>query len=195
VIPSGVVAVVLPPGPAGAQAAAMVRAVALYPGRFRPVVFGPAGPGAMAEVVHRTVGLGWLPGDPQRRYAARVAILLAPLRPAVIEVHDAPAVAAFLGGRFRPVPVLMVAHTDPQAQRGAHDAAARTYLLAQATRVAAVSADIRARLLEGVHPAMRHCALLPPHDGPDGPAATAATLDALRLEALRAWSRPLGGPI
>lgn len=192
---SGLVAVVLPPGPASEPVAALVHRIGPMPSHFRSFVLGPPGQGTLAQVVHRVVPGPRLPGDPQRRYAARVASLLVPLRPAVIEVHDAPEVAGLLGGRFRPTPVLLVFHTDPQAQRGAHDPAARTFLLAQATRVAAFSADLRARLLEGVHPSMRHCALLPPPDAPGGPAATADALDALRLDALKAWSRPLHGPI
>jgi hypothetical protein len=191
---AGTVAIVLPPDPAG-DAAALVRRLQLMPSRFRPVVLGPPGTGALAEIVHRRIGLAWLPTGAQHRYAIRAADHLARLRPAVIEVHDAPQVASLLGGRFRPIPVLLILHTDPQAQRGAHDPAARTFLLAQATRVAAFSPDLCARLLEGVHPAMRHCTLLPPPDGPLGPQGTADALDTLRLDALKAWSRPLHGPI
>ena len=175
--------------------ATLVRRLHLMPGRFRTVVLGPHGPGALAEVVHRRIGLAWLPTGTQHRYATRVAEQLTRLRPSVIEVHDAPAVASILGGRFRPTPVLLILHTDPQAQHGAHDPATRTFLLAQATRVATFSPELRARLLDGVHPAMRHCTLLPPPDGPLGPQATADALDTLRLDALKAWSRPLHGPI
>ena len=193
---SGTVAVILPPaGPACEAAAILVRQIHLMPSRFRAVVFGPAGQGALAEVVHRRVGLAWLPTGAQHRYATRIAEQLTRLRPTVIEVHDAPEVASILGGRFRPIPVLLILHTDPQAQRGAQDPAARTYLLAQATRVAALSDALRTRLLEGVHPAVRHCTLLPPPDGPLGPQGTADALDTLRLDALKAWSRPLHGPI
>ncbi len=193
---AGTVAVVLPPaGPSCEAAAALVRRLHLLPSHFRAVVFGPAGQGALAEVVHRRVGLAWLPTGAQHRYATRVAEQLTRLRPTVIEVHDAPEVASILGGRFRPTPVLLILHTDPQAQRGAHDPAARTFLLAQATRVAALSPEIRTRMLEGVHPAMRHCTLLPPPDGPLGPQGTADALDTLRLDALKAWSRTLHGPI
>ena len=193
---SGTVAVVLPPaGPTCAAAATLVRRLHMMPSHFRAIVLGPPGLGALAEVVHRRVGLAWLPTSPQHRYATRVAELLTCLRPTVIEVHDAPEVASLLGGRFRPTPVLLILHTDPQAQRGARDPAARTFLLAQATRVAALSDAVRARLLDGVHPAMRHCTLLPPPDGPLGPQGTADALDTLRLDALKAWSRPLHGPI
>ncbi len=193
---SGTVAVILPPAGPGCEAAAtLVRHLHLMPGHFRAVVFGPAGQGALVEVVHRRVGLAWLPTGAQHRYATRVAEQLTRLRPTVIEVHDAPQVASLLGSRFRPTPVLLILHTDPQAQRGAHDAASRTFLLAQATRVAAFSPEIRTRMLEGVHPAMRHCTLLPPPNGPLGPQGTADALDTLRLDALKAWSRTLHGPI
>ena len=192
---SATVAIVLPPGPTSEQAATLVRRLHLLPSRFRSVVLGPQGTGALAEIVHRPIRPAWLPTGAQYRYALRATDHLARLRPAVIEVHDAPEVANLLGGRFRPTPVVLVLHTDPQTQRGAHDPAARTFLLAQATRVAALSPDLRARLLDGVHPAMRHCTLLPPPDGPEGPQATADALDALRLDALKAWSRTLHGPI
>ncbi len=192
---AGTVAIVLPPGPASEPAAALVRRLHLLPGPFRPIILGPPGQGALAEIVHRRIGLAWLPTGLQHRYALRAAAQIARLRPAVIEVHDAPEVANLLGGRFRPTPVILVLHSDPQAQQGAHDPAARTFLLAQATRVAALSPALRDRLLEGVHPAMRHCALIPPPDGPGGPQATADALDALRLDALKAWSRTLHGPI
>ena len=100
--------------------------------------------------------------------------------------------AAILGGLFRPVPVVLIVHSDPQEQRGARDAVERTFLLAQVTRIGAVSAALRARVLEGVHPSMRLCAVLPSVDD-----ATAAgdALDALRVDALEAWSCRLDGPI
>jgi hypothetical protein len=191
---AAILAVVLPPG-ASSGIAAVVRRLLRQPSRFRPVVFGPPGDGALAEIVHRPVPAATLFGDPQRRYAGRVADRLRALRPAVIEVHDAPEVASRLGGAFRPVPVLLVLHTDPPALRGAQDPATRTLLLAQVTRVATFSAAMRARLLEGVHPSMRQCTVLPPCDGAGGAAAAADALDTLRHDALRAWSRKLDEPI
>ena len=188
-------AIVLPPpGIDAGPALRMQHALAGHPGRFNPVVLGPPGT-AFNGLEHMHVTRSWLPGRAGRRYAAGVASALRRLHPAVIEVHDAPEVAAWLGGRFRPVPVILVVHIDPQTLPGAHDAAARTYLLAQATRVAAISAALRAQMLDGVHPAMRHCVLLPAADGADGAAALADALDTLRLDALKAWSRTLHGPI
>jgi hypothetical protein len=169
----------------------LLRALEGCSGRFRSVVLAPRDVAGMAGLEVVPIGRSWLPGQTARRHAAAVA----QLRPDIIEVHDDVAAAIHLGGRFRPVPVVLFVHTDPQCRHGAHDAAARTYLLAQATRVAAFAPAMRARILDGVHPAMRHCALLPPPDGPGGPAATAAALDALRLDALGAWSRSLHGPI
>jgi len=186
---AGRVAVILPPD--ADAPIRLLRALSLCPGRFRLVVLGPSDTTAAPGLEVQRIARSWLPGSAARRYAA----VLDRLRPDVIEVHDDVAAATHLGGQFRPVPVVLVIHTDPQRQRGAHDPAARTFLLAQATRVAAFSPSLRARILDGVHPAMRHCALLPPPDGPDGPAATAAALDTLRLDALQAWSRSLHGPI
>ncbi len=139
--------------------------------------------------------MGWWPGTVTRRYARAVARVLGSVGPAVIEVHDAVEVAALLGGMFRPVLVVLILHSDPQAQRAARDATARTYLLAQVTRVGAVSAALRARMLKGVHPAMRMCAVLPSAEGPGGVAGLGDALDALRADAREAWSRRLGGPI
>ncbi len=190
---AGLVAMVLPP--TGDAVERLALALAAHPGHFRPIVLAPQGGAPIRGLAHRRIARSWLPGRSTWRYAAALTTALRQLRPALIEVHDAPELAALLGGRFRPVPVILVVHSDPHAQRGAHDSAARTFLLAQATRVAALSADLRARLLDGVHPAMRQCALLPPPDGPRGPAATADALDTLRLDALKAWSRTLHGPI
>ena len=183
-----IVAVVLPPE---GDCAAVARMVAGVGGRGRVVVVGPAqGAGGFGGVEYRAVVPSWRPGSLTRRYAGGVARVLRGLGPAVIEVHDALEVAAILGGVFRPVPVVLIVHSDPQGRRGARDAAERTFLLAQVTRVGAVSAAGRARVLEGVHPSMRLCALLPGEEPALGDA-----LDALRGDALEAWSRRLGGPI
>ncbi len=190
---AGLVAMVLPP--TGNAVPRLALALAAQPGRFRAIVLAPQDGTPIHGLEHRRIAPSWVPGRPTWRYAATLTSALRQLHPAVIEVHDCPELAALLGGRFRPIPVILVVHTDPQNQRGAHDAAARTFLLAQATRVAALTADLRASVLQGVHPAMRHCALLPPPDGALGPAATADALDMLRLDALKAWSRPLHGPI
>ncbi len=182
------VAVILLPG---GDCAAVKRMVAGAGGRFRVVVLGPPeAAGEFAEVAFRAVVPAWRLGSPARRYGGGVARVLRELGPAVIEEHDALEVATMLGGVFRPVPVVLVVHSDPQAQPGTRDAAGRTFLLAQVTRVAALSTALRVRVLDGVHPSMRQCALLPT----EGP-ALADALDALRADELEAWSRTLGGPI
>lgn len=191
-----IVAIVLPRTAAG-PALRMQHALATHPGHFTPVILGPPGT-PFGSLAHIPLTPSWLPGRAARRYATGLTTALRTLLPAVIEVHDAPELAAWLGGHFRPVPVILVLHTDPRALPGAHTPAARTYLLAQATRVAAVTAELRARMLDGVHPAMRHCTLLPSTDSPDGAAGAAAladALDALRMDALKAWSRTLHRPI
>lgn len=195
------VAIVLPPAgttagaTAGAAASGMVDALRAIPSRFRRVLVGPPGMRAVPGMDQRIAQPSWFPGSACRRYAGGVATVLDDLLPAVIEVHDRPEVVLFLAERFRPVPVILILHTDPQALRGAHDGAARTFLLAQATRAATASAWVRARLLDGVHPAMRHCALLPGWEGEAQARQTADLLDALRLDALQAWSRRLDATI
>ena len=159
-------------------------------GRFRVVVLGPPRVGGFGGLAYHPVAPSWRPAGAARRYAGAVARVLRALRPTVIEMHDALEVAAILGGMFRPLPVVLIVHSDPQGKPGARDAAARTFLLAQVTRVAAVSGPLRTRVLDGVHPSMRLCALLPP----EGP-AQADALDALRGEAMEAWSRRLEEPI
>ena len=188
------VAVILPPpggdrGPAERMVAGLAGQQA---GRFRVVVLGPPGGNGFAGLEYREVKQPWRLGTAARRYAWVVARVLRGLRPAVIEVHDSLEVAAILGGVFRPVPVVLIVHSDPQGQRGARDAAKRTFQLAQVTRIGAVSPTLRARVLEGVHPSMRLCALLP---AAEDATAVGDALDALRVDALEAWSRRLDGPI
>lgn len=198
---AGAVAIILPPpGGDGVPAQLLLRLLAGQPSRFRPVVFGPpdvveVDGREFRGVEYRRVDAPWRLGSRAGRYAVAAAAMLRALRPTVIEVHDAPAIAAALGGRFRPVPVVLIVHGDPRTLPGAGDAAARTYVLAQATRVGALSPAGQSGMLEGVHPAMRHCVLLPAPGGPGGPGATADALDALRRDALGAWSRRLHPPI
>ncbi len=161
--------------------------LALHPGAFAPLLLHPPGIRPPPGLAARAVAPSALPGPAAWRHRRGLAALLRQLQPAVIEVHDAAPLAAWLGERFRPTPVLLVLHRLPEPWP---DAAARTCLLAQVTRMATPDPAIRDRLLAGVHRSMAHCTLLPPE-----PAAAAAVLDALRQDALGAWSRPLGGPI
>lgn len=187
------VAIVLPrrAGPAQAETLAMVRAVHALPGAFAPVLVGPDGVMPPSGMAYHVALHGWWQISLRRRYAGAVVDTLRRLRPDVVEVHDTLTVAALVSERMRPVPVVAVLHSDPQAQRRWRDPASRTYLLAQVTRAATATPDWRRRLLEGVHHAMHHCDLLPDWSTALGARRAADALDTLRHDALQAWSRRL----
>jgi hypothetical protein len=189
-----VVAVLPKGGPGLAAALGMMRAVQGRTGAFETELVGPRGAAAPAGMAFCPAEHAWWQVSLRNRYAEAALETVRRLRPAVVEVHDSLDVAARLAERLRPVPVVVILHSDPQGQRGWRGAAARTFLLAQATRVATASAAFRARLLEGVHPAMRRCDLLPDWNGAAG-ADAADALDALRHDALKAWSRRLDATI
>lgn len=190
------VVTVLPPAGRGHDAAlAMLREVYALTGAFDCTVVGPPSADGAAGLPFRAAAQAWWQVSLRRRYAEAALETTRRLGPALVEVHDNLTVAALLAERMRPVPVVVILHSDPQAQRGWKAAPARTYLLAQATRVATASATWRARLLDGVHASMRYCTLLPEWDGADAARQAADALDALRHDALRAWSRTLDATI
>jgi hypothetical protein len=194
------VAAVLPAGGAGLAAAlGMLRAVHVLPGAFATAVVGPAGAprgaGVPAGLAFHPAEHAWWQVSLRNRYGEAALETVRRLRPAVVEVHDSLDVAARLAERLRPLPVVVILHSDPQGQRGWAAPARRTFMLAQATRMATASAEFRARLLEGVHPAMRRCDLLPDWTGAEAARGAADALDALRQDALKAWSRRLDATI
>ncbi|WP_239019197.1 glycosyltransferase family 4 protein [Novacetimonas pomaceti] len=98
------------------------------------------------------IGL-WPPGGTLWRYAHAVAraIRRHAVSPDLIEVHNRPDMALFLGRRFPSVPILLVLHNDPQGMRFARTPRARRALLRR-VHVAAVSHWLRERFLEGLPP-------------------------------------------
>ena len=166
---------------------AFLAAIAPHPSAYTRLLLHPPGTIPPPGLPARPVPPAALPGPAAWRHRRGLYRLLRRLHPAIVEIHDDPALAGWLGERLRPIPVLLVLHRPPAPWP---DPAARTRLLAQVTRAASPDPAIRTRLLDGVHRAMAHCTLLP-----QDPAAAAAMLDTLRQDALRAWSQPLGGPI
>jgi hypothetical protein len=193
--PPLVVSVLPPAGPGHDAALAMLRGVYPLSAAFDCTVVGPPSAEERAGLPFRAAAQAWWQVSLRRRYAEAALETARRLGPAQVVVHDNLSVAALLAERMRPVPVVVILHSDPQAQRGWKAAPARTYLLAQATRVATASAAFRARLLEGVHASMRHCTLLPEWSGSNAARPAADALDALRHDALRAWSRTLDATI
>ncbi len=160
-----VVAMVLPPregfAPGRSGAIGLLAHGVAVPGRFAPVVLGPAQPAPFADVAFLPVRLSWLPLGTTRRYAIGAAAALRRLRPALIEVHNRLDLALFLARRFPAVPVLAFLNNDPQGMRGGASPAARTWALARLARIATSSAYLRTRLLEGVPPPARDPVVLP----------------------------------
>jgi UDP-glucose:(glucosyl)LPS alpha-1,2-glucosyltransferase len=154
--PGPLVAVVLPPregfGPGRAGAIGLIaHRLAATPG-FRTIVVGgkQAGPTFAGTVFHAARPPWWLPGNINMRYAASVAALLRPLRPALIEVHNRPEVALALARRMSAVQISLFLHNDPQSMRSAHTPAERRNLLSRMAGVVTVSDYLRRRLLDGV---------------------------------------------
>jgi glycosyltransferase involved in cell wall biosynthesis len=150
------VAIVLPPREAFAPAAAgaialLAHRLARHPGRFAPLVIAPPHPAPFADVPFAAARPAWFPAPLARRYAGGVARVIAATRPAFIEVHNRPDIAAFLALRFPATPVALFLHNDPAGMRHARDAAARAALGARLAAVVAVSAHIAARWGRGAH--------------------------------------------
>ncbi len=144
------VATVLPPREGFSPGA--VGAIGLLVRRLAPA--GGIVVGLPAE--HPFDDVAFVPAPPRlalggalERYAAGVAAVLRPLRPALVEVHNRPAVARRLAHALPGARVALVLHNDPQGMRGARTAAERGRLLAH-MRVACVSGYLRRRLLDGV---------------------------------------------
>ena len=152
---SPVVAAVLPGGegfgPGGVGAIGLiVHRLAGAESGFRTVVLAPAGGVLFADRDVVAVRAWPFPGLFARaRYPWAVLRALRRLRPALVEVHNRPALALFLAGRVS-MPVVLVLHNDPWGMRRAHSAAERAVLLRRVAGVAVVSVFLRDRLLSGV---------------------------------------------
>jgi len=166
------VAIVLPAregfGPDSAGAVALLverlaRATLADPAsRFAPVVFGTAqARPVFADVPFISVHPSWWPGTVSGRHAAGLVPLLRRMQPALVEVHNRPAVALRLAARLGGSRIMLMLHNDPQEMRGARSPAERAALLGRLGRVVCVSAWLRAQLLEGVSAPARAPAILP----------------------------------
>ncbi len=181
-----VVAVVLPggegfaPGAVGAVGL-IVHRLAGVAGGFRVVVLAQAGGAVFADRAVLPVRAWPFPRLYARaRYPWAVLWGVRRLRPALVEVHNRPALALFLARRLR-VPVTLFLHNDPQGMRRAATVAERGRLLARLAGVAVVSEFLRARLCEGVPPGGAPVVVVP--NGID-PAGLPAALPAAAREPL-----------
>ena len=168
------VAVVLPPregfGPRRARGIGLtVRHHALATSSHRTVVFGgkQAGP-VFLDVTFRLVKPPFfIPGTIRRALRARAA---APrcgmLRPVLIEVHADPRIALWLQLAFPTVPVVLVAHDDPAANRLTRTPARRAGLYRRLAAIVTVSEWLRDRYLDGIDttewPPERSLVVVPP---------------------------------
>ena len=140
-------------GPAAAGAVAMmVRGIAAGPSRYQSLVIGPPfdGPGFPGIEFQAARAPNWLPLTPTQRYAAKLAQVLAPLPPGLVEVHNKPDVASWLARLFPRRRVTLILHNDPRSMRGARSPRARQRLLRRLAQVVTVSEHVRRCLLEGL---------------------------------------------
>ena len=159
------VAVVLPPSEAFSPVAAgaiglLAHRLAVQPSEFHPLVLGPPVAAPFPDVPFRPACPRWLLGGSAARYAGGVIRALGNVPPALVEVHNRPAVALALAERLD-VPVLLVLHNDPQGMRGARTPKERRHLLECLAGIATVSDYLRSRLLAGVAAPTRPVAVLP----------------------------------
>jgi glycosyltransferase involved in cell wall biosynthesis len=160
-MPFAPVAIVLPPkegfapGVTGAIGL-IVRnlAAAGQSGVYAPAVIGmpnPPGTPTFPETAFFPVTVRcWPPARLARRYAAAVARLLRPDRPALIEVHNRPDIAAWLADWLAPTPVSLFLNNDPLEMRNARRPAQRSALLANLAAVVTSSSYLRDRFLQHI---------------------------------------------
>jgi UDP-glucose:(glucosyl)LPS alpha-1,2-glucosyltransferase len=128
--------------------------MALATSGHRTVVFGgrQSGP-VFLDVTFRLVKPPfYAPGSLRTRYIFGLLYPLRILRPALIEVHADPAIALWLQRAFPTVPVVLVAHDVPAANRLTRTPARRAALFSRLARVVTVSRWLRDQYLEGVTP-------------------------------------------
>jgi len=161
-MPFAPVAIVLPPnegftqGATGAVGLIVQRlAAAGQSGVYAPAVIGMAGGGTpFPDAPFVPVTPRFLPpGRLARRYAAAVARLLRPDRPALIEVHNRPDIAGFLADWLAPTPVSLFLNNDPLGMRSARKPAQRARLLQKLAAVVTSSGFLRDRFLQDLPPA------------------------------------------
>ncbi len=163
------VAVVLPPregfGPRRARGIGLtVRHQALATSGHRTSVFGgrQGGP-VFLDVTFRLVRSPfYLPGTRRARYLVGLLRALRVLRPKLIEVHADPRVALWLQRMFPSLPVVLVLHDEPAANRLTRTPGRRARLFHRLARVLMVSGWLRDRYLEGIDPPSRMPLVVPP---------------------------------
>ena len=164
-----VIAVVLPPregfGPRRARGIGLtVRHHSLSTSAHRTVVFigRQAGP-VFLDVTFRLVRPPFfIPGTIRTRYAIRLRTALQLLKPALIEVHADPAIALRLQRMFPRIPVVLMLHDEPSANRLTRTPRRRAWLFRRLARVLTVSAWLRDLYLEGIEPPARPPVVVPP---------------------------------
>ena len=186
------IAIILPPnegfGPRRTRGIGlMVREHAISCAAFRPVVFGGDQDGPVfLDVTFRLVNRPfWLPGTQGLRYIAGLIGPLRALRAALIEVHAEPAVALRLQSLFPSVPVVLVLHDDPLANRATRAPARRARLLDRLARVQVPSAWMRDRLLDELPAPVRPPVVVPPSVDLESLPVPAAKLDAAGVPVAR----------
>jgi UDP-glucose:(glucosyl)LPS alpha-1,2-glucosyltransferase len=153
------VAVVLPPregfGPQSAGAIGLLqerlaRADIATPSPFTATILGSQSSGTLFDLPYVAVPPRLWPLGTDARYAAGVAQALERIRPALVEVHNRPDLAARLARRMPPQHIALFLHNDPRSMRGAGTARLRTALSAKLGRVVCVSNYLAGCWMQGV---------------------------------------------
>jgi UDP-glucose:(glucosyl)LPS alpha-1,2-glucosyltransferase len=163
------IAVILPPhegfGPRRARGIGLtVRQHSLATTGHRTAVYGgrQSGP-VFLDVTFRLVKPPLLaPVIGRARYTMGLLLQLRRLRPVLIEVHADPRIALWLQHVFPTVPVVLILHDVPGANRLTRLPAPRARLFSRLARVVMVSEWLRDRYLEGIAPPERMPVVVPP---------------------------------
>ncbi|MGC8476849.1 MAG: glycosyltransferase family 4 protein [Acetobacteraceae bacterium] len=151
------IGIVLPPGEGFGPAAVgavglLVQCLNAVPApRWAPSVFGsPLTGDPFAAPRFRSVRLPGLPLLGRTvRYTIGLRRALRAYDPALIEVHNRPAIARALAAGFPTTPVILFLHNDPRTMRGARSPAQRRDLLRRLGAVAVVSDRVGRQMTEG----------------------------------------------
>ncbi len=156
---SAAAAIVLPPREAFAPEASgaislIVHRLARAGSGFPAAVIGAASAQApYSDVPFLPVRLPrWSPFGINAAYASGVVRTLRQMRPSLVEVHNQPELALRIARRVGGARTVLVLHNDPHGMRAARTPAQREVLLGRLAGVAAVSAYLRGRFLDGLPP-------------------------------------------
>jgi UDP-glucose:(glucosyl)LPS alpha-1,2-glucosyltransferase len=142
------VAIVLPPregfGPQAAGAVALLQARLARPDAaphspFDLTIVGASQTGPLFPLPYRSIGNPRWPLKADARYAEGVRLVLADLKPDLIEVHNKPDLAWRLARWFAPRRITLFLHNDPRSMRGAKTPRERANLSARLGRIVCVS--------------------------------------------------------